>query len=198
MSWKTKSLRLVALSVIAGPTTLLAVEPRIIEPSPTPPKIVFETDSAPYNVLDKFRNARSSEQIHFQAIETLFPRVPEPESLRQGYTMVKELVDAKKAAIEAAAELEVERAKLEATRAELEKRVEAEKLAEEQWEVEPDEFDYYNLDDLEPQPEPQLNPTATTVQTHNQHHHVHHNLQRKTRTAARPSVGGILGRFFQR
>lgn len=198
MSWK-KSFRLVALGVLATPATLFAIEPRIIVPSPTPPKVVFETDNAAYDVLDKFRNARSSENIHFQAIETLFPRVPERDSVRQGYTMVKELVDAKKAATEAAARLEEERAKLEAARAELEAQTQAE--AEDKWDVEPDEFDYYEFDDASLEPEPA--PAAKTVHNHHRHHHqhghAHHNHKRNTRSASRPSVRrGIFGRFFQR
>lgn len=209
MSWKN-SLNIIALSLVSAPAALWAGEPRLIESSPTPPKVVFEKDDQRYDVLDRFRNTRSSEQIHFQAIETLFPRVPERQSIRQGYTMVKELVDAKKAANEAADLLEQERIRLEAARqayesrqAELESQAaELERQAEEKWEDEPEEFDYYEFDnaDVQPQPEPQ----RTVHRTHNRSPNNHHRTYSKTgvqkhksRRVARSS-GGILGRLFQK
>lgn len=213
MSWKKQSLRVFALSVFAAPATLFAAEPRVIVPSPRPPQVVIETDNSTYDVLNKFRNARSSEQIHFQAIETLFPPTPERASVRRGYTMVRELVDAKKAASEAAARLEEERAKLEAARVELESQ------AKDKWEIESDEFDYYEFDnsDVEPQPEfePQPEPKPKKAgpkpaarsthkphrhhHRHHQHHHAQQSPQRDARTAPHiPVRRGILARFFQK
>ena len=177
MSLKTKTIRFVALGVFSAPAMLLATEPRIIVPSKAPTKVVFESDNATFDVLNRFRNTRSSEQIHFQAIETLFPRVPDRESVREGYSMVKEIVDAKKAALQAAAELEAERARLEAARAELEAQAQAQQA--QTWEAEPEEFDYYDFADaanvvVEPQPRKSSVRHHHSHSTHNGNSHRAH------------------------
>ena len=218
MSWKNKSLRVFAFGIFAAPTTLFSGEPRIIVPSSQPPQVVFETDNSTYDVLTKFQNTRSSEHIHFQAIETLFPPKPERANVRRGYTMVKELVDAKKAAMESAARLDEERARLAAVRAELESQAQRAK-----WEPESDEFDYYEFDSskvepepksslepepepsLEPEPQPKPKPAARSTHRPHTHHHYHHRHQhahghRRHQPRTTPHVpvrrGGLLGRLF--
>lgn len=169
MSLKTKTFRIVALGVFSTPAILMATEPRIIVPTTAPTKVVFERDNETYEVLNRFRNARSSEQIHFQAIETLFPRVPDRESVREGYSMVKEIVDAKKAAIQAAAELEAERARLEAARVDLETQAQVAQQAQEQtWDAEPEEFDYYEFDEALKQ-QVESEPIRNQVHKHSAH-----------------------------
>ncbi len=185
MSYTVRAFRFLALSALSAPAFVYATEPRIIVPSKMAPKVVFERDSATLDVLNQFRNARSSEQIHFQPIETLFPRVPNRENVHEGYSMVKEIVDAKKAAIEAAEEMEEERARLAAARAELEEKEAQSKEAG--WGKVPEEFDYYEFSKLEPEPEPaakaKVSSSSTTNSTHksSSHHHGHAHNHSKTK-----------------